>query len=276
MTRIKTMINGLPGNVAGIMARHFILDPGFELIPWSLTGPEITTDLHVVESQAFRLIRPEDAETAIIDIIRDHGPFITIDYTHPTAVNRNAQFYCSHGLPFVMGTTGGDRNALVQTVAASDISAVISPNMAKQIVGFQAMMKFAADNFPDLFKGYSLSIRESHQKGKADTSGTAIAMVELFNRMGIPFAAEDIKKERDPDIQRRLWGIPEEYLGGHAHHTYTLISDDQTVKFEFTHNINGREVYARGTLDAVIFLNKQVETGSRGEVFSMTDVITRR
>ena len=31
-----------------------------------------------------------------------------------------------------------------------------------------AMLAFAADNFPDLFKDYALSVRESHQQGKAD------------------------------------------------------------------------------------------------------------
>ena len=86
-----------------------------------------------------------------------------------------------------MGTTGGDRTRLLSTVTESDISAVIAPNMAKQIVGFQAMMEYAASNFPDIFKGYSLHIKESHQKGKADTSGTAVAMVKYFNGMGTPF-----------------------------------------------------------------------------------------
>ena len=74
---------------------------------------------------------------------------------------------------------------MVKTVEASSIPAVIAPNMAKQIVGFQAMMEFAAKEFPNLFKGYSLEIIESHQKGKADTSGTARAMVGCFNQLGV-------------------------------------------------------------------------------------------
>jgi 4-hydroxy-tetrahydrodipicolinate reductase len=145
--------------------------------------------------------------------------------------------------------------------------------MAKQIEGFQAMMEFAAQTFPDLFKGYRLEIRESHQKGKADTSGTAKAMVGYFNRLGIPFSADQIRMERDPQAQKTRWGIPEEHLAGHGWHTYTLISPDGTVRFEFTHNVNGREIYAFGTLDALIYLAGKIAAGARGRMFTMIDVL---
>jgi 4-hydroxy-tetrahydrodipicolinate reductase len=196
-----------------------------------------------------------------------------VDYTHPSAVNSNADFYCRHGLHFLMGTTGGERRSLEETVRKSSAAAVIAPNMAKQIVGFQAMMEYAAQTFPDLFKGYSLQIKESHQHGKADTSGTAKAMVGYFNRLGLSFPEADITKERDPNVQKNVWGIPEAYLGGHGWHTYRLDSGDKTVRFEFTHNVNGRDVYALGTLDALIFLAKKVEDGARGKSFSMIDVL---
>ena len=172
-----------------------------------------------------------------------------------------------------MGTTGGDRKLLEKTVAASSIVAVIAPNMAKQIVGFQAMMAYAAKTFPNLFKGYSLQIRESHQKGKADTSGTAKAMVNYFNALGTPFGADEIVMERDPAAQRTEWGIPDEFLTGHGWHTYTLVSDDRTVRFEFSHNVNGREVYGRGTLDAVMYLSEKIKEGAKGKVYSMIDVL---
>jgi 4-hydroxy-tetrahydrodipicolinate reductase len=175
-----------------------------------------------------------------------------------------------------MGTTGGDRKQLLKTVQSSAIAAVIAPNMAKQIVGFQAMMEYAAENFPGLFEGYVLEIKESHQKGKADTSGTAKAMVRYFNQMGLDFSEDRIAKERDPGIQATRWGIPQNYLTGHGWHTYALTSADQTVHFEFTHNVNGRDVYARGTLDAVRYLQARVVDGAAGIVYSMIDVLQNR
>ena len=273
MNQIKVMVNGIPGNMAQVVANHVLADERFELIPYSLTGPEITVSEHSIGTSAIKLIRPELREKEMSDVIEKHSSFISIDYTHPTAVNNNAEFYCKTGLPFVMGTTGGDRKLLEETVHSSSIAAVISPNMAKQIVGFQAMMEYASKTFPDLFKGYSLSIKESHQKGKADTSGTAKAMTGYFNALGTPYSENDIRKERDPEIQKTVWGIPEKYLEGHGWHTYSLVSNDKTVRFEFTHNVNGREVYVQGTLDAVFYLNKKIKEGAAGKVFTMIDVL---
>ena len=273
MTPVNIMVNGLPGNVAATVAKKVLADTRFELVPHSLTGPEIAEREITVAGASIELIQP-DGRTEKLEAIRvDHGPFISVDFTHPSAVNLNAEFYCRNHLPFVMGTTGGDRTRLAEVVAESDVCAVIAPNMAKQIVGFQAMMAYAAETFPGLFNGYSLDIRESHQAGKADTSGTAKAMVGYFNRLGVPFAEADIAKERDPDIQREQWGIPEEFIGGHGWHTYSLVSRDRTVRFQFTHNVNGREIYGRGTLDAVLFLNEKIGHGERGRVFSMIDVL---
>lgn len=273
MNRIKLMVNGLPGNMAANVVKHALKDNRFELIAQSLTGPEITDTQTIIDSVSFNLIQPDHRDRSILAVKEKEGPFLSVDYTHPSAVNGNAEFYCQHGLPFVMGTTGGNRQDLEDTVRASSIPGVIAPNMAKQIVGFQAMMEYAANIFPDLFKGYSLEIKESHQKGKADTSGTAKAMVRYFTSLGLVFAEKDIKKERDPDRQKSVWGIPEGYLEGHGWHTYSLESGDKTVRFEFTHNVNGRDVYAQGTLDALIFLDKKVAQGAQGQVFSMIDVL---
>ncbi len=270
MDPIRVMVNGVPGNMAAAVARHILEQERFTLVPYALTGPEIAEKSWRIREQHIALIHPEDRDAALEKMEK---PDIAVDYTHPSAVNTNASWYCAQGIPFVMGTTGGDRQALEDTVRNSPVAAVIAPNMAKQIVAFQAMMAYAAEQFPDLFKGYSLEIKESHQKGKADTSGTAKAMVTYFNRLGIPFSADQIQKERDPEVQRKDWGIPEAYLSGHGWHTYSLLSPDQTVRFEFTHNVNGREIYALGTLDAIRFLQQKVASGAKGKVFSMIDVL---
>jgi 4-hydroxy-tetrahydrodipicolinate reductase len=276
MEPIKVMVNGIPGNMAVNVARLVTADNRFELVPYSLTGPEIEAAEHTAEGVSVRLLKPDERAQAIEEITQKQGDFLSVDYTHPSAVNANAEFYCKYQLPFVMGTTGGDRNQLEETVRASSISAVIAPNMAKQIVGFQAMMEYAAQNFPGLFKGYALEIRESHQKGKADTSGTAKAMVGYFNQMGLDFSEDQIVKVRDPEIQASQWGIPKDYLTGHGWHTYALISGDETVRFEFSHNVNGRDVYARGTLDALVYLNAKVSEGNQGTVYTMIDVLKNR
>merc|ERR1719161_3469030 len=120
-----------------------------------------------------------------------------------------------------MGTTDGDREKLMKVTKDSGTYALIAPNMCKQIVAFQAMMEKISAEFPGAFGGYKLDITESHQSTKADTSGTAKAMVGSFNSLGTqPFGVDDIQKIREPEKQK-AFGVPEENLSGHAFHTYT-------------------------------------------------------
>ena len=71
---------------------------------------------------------------------------LAIDYTHPSAVNANGVFYAENKLPFVMGTTGGDREQLMSDMESRDAFAVIAPNMGKQIVAMQAGLEELAES----------------------------------------------------------------------------------------------------------------------------------
>ena len=272
---INIMINGLPGNVAKKMARFAIADDRFNLIPFSLTGLDIEDKIVTIDKTVIELVRPDSRDTITPHILSLFPFFICIDYTHPSAVNANALYYIQNKIPFVMGTTGGDRKQLEELVKNGSTPAVIAPNMAKQIVGFQAMMEYAADTFPGLFKGYTLQVIESHQKGKADSSGTARAMVGYFNKLGVDFDADRIQMIRNPDIQEKEWGIPKEHLGGHGWHTYTLTAEDGSALFEFKHNVNGRDIYISGTFDAVLFLKNKLDNpdGDR-KLYTMIDVLS--
>lgn len=286
MEKINIMVNGLPGMVAVKMAQFAAIDDRFNLIPYSLTGQEIEDKTISIDSISIELIKP-DIRDEKIEQIRSLFPyFIVIDYTHPSAVNSNAEFYTQNRIPFVMGTTGGDREQLEQVVKNSSIPSVVAPNMAKQIVGFQAMMEYAATTFPDLFEGYSLTVAESHQNGKADTSGTARAVVGSFNKLGVNFDVNDIQMIRDPDVQQKEWNIPKEHLTGHGWHTYTLRAKDGSALFEFKHNINGRDIYVSGTFDAVLFLHEKLNQsnsstsgssrpGNAKTLYTMIDVLNR-
>jgi 4-hydroxy-tetrahydrodipicolinate reductase len=199
---------------------------------------------------------------------------LAIDFTHPSAVNGNADLYNEMKLPFVMGTTGGDRDKLMSSTQAAKNHAVIAPNMCKQIVAFQAMMEFMEKSFPGAFSGYDLSVVESHQKTKADTSGTAKAVVKSLSALtGTEFPEEKIEKIRGDD-KSKAFGVPEEFLTGHAHHTYRLTSGDKSVVFEFKHNVNGRSTYAEGVADAAVFLgSRAANSRNKPKVYNMIDIL---
>ena len=276
MAQINLMINGLPGMVAKTMTASALKDSRFNVIPFSLTGQEIEEKTAEIDNFTAELMKPDTRDDKILEIKSQFTSFIAIDYTHPTAVNSNADFYTRNKIPFVMGTTGGDRTELKKVVQKAFMPAVIAPNMAKQIVGFQAMMEYTAGTFPDLFKDYTLEVVESHQNGKADTSGTAKAMVEHFNKLGPDFSVNEIKMIRDPKIQEKDFKIPKEHLTGHGWHTYTLKSKDESALFEFKHNINGRDIYVNGTFDAVMFLEQKLkESDSDRKLYTMIDVLKK-
>jgi len=234
------MVNGLPGKMATEVAKRIVASEDFYLWHYALTGPETKEDKVAIDKERISLYRPDQRVFFKVDsYFPEEG--LVVDFSLPSAVNYNADYYCSHRMNFVMGTTGGDRIALEARVRDSDIVAVVAPNMAKQIVALQAMFAYAANTFPGAFEGYTLEVEESHQAGKKDTSGTAKAMVAYFNTLGVPFAVEDIRRFRDPVVQEHLMGVPKEHLGG--------------------------------TLDALKFLQRKVEAGEKGKVYSMIDVL---
>lgn len=267
MKKTIVMVAGLPGKMATLVAEAIASQEDMGLYPYALSeGKEV---LHIKPSEAVHLVPIGEHE----EVLRSGRETIDViaDFTLPKSVNSNAELYCATGVPFVIGTTGGDRQKLTETIRKSGISAVVATNMAVPVVMFQAMIHFAAENFKRSLDGFKLVIRESHQAQKPDPSGTAVSLLESFETLGVPLKKEQIVMVRDPVIQEVEMGIPKQYLGGHGYHTYTLLSPDGTVALQFSHNILGRSVYVDGALRAIRFLAARKET--KGTVFSMIDIL---
>lgn len=246
---------------------------GLQLIPVTFSSSEKSSKALHIGSTEIQIYGPSEREHVLSSIFNEHPNVVVVDYTVPDAVNGNAELYCKIGVPFVMGTTGGDRQLLYKTVQDANVYAVISPQMGKQVVAFLAAMEIMADQFPGAFSGYTLQVMESHQASKQDTSGTAKAVISCFQKLGVSFDLNQIKQIRDPKKQLEMVGVPEEHLSGHAFHMYHLESPDETVSFEFQHNVCGRSIYAEGTVDAAIFLSKKVRSKADKKIYDMIDVL---
>ena len=289
---LHVMMNGLPGAMGREIASACLRREGVGLAPFALTGPGMAGSVEVDDGSGgqkmeVKLYDPEDRDelaAAALAAFPDPGSLVCVDFTHPSAVNGNAEWYAKHKLPFVMGTTGGDREALMSCVETSGTYAVIAPNMAKQIVALQAALEQMAEDFPGSFSGYSLQVVESHQSTKADTSGTAKAIsrsLATLTAEAKTFLDDDIVRVRDTQQQldgggtthRGVSPVPEAALKGHAFHTYSLVSGDGNVEFQFRHNVAGRSTYAEGTVDACAFLASRVAAKASQTVFDMVDVL---
>ncbi|KAL2336121.1 hypothetical protein Fmac_010567 [Flemingia macrophylla] len=271
-TGVPIMVNACTGKM-GKAVINAAEAAGVHVVPVSFGCEEESGRTFQIGEREFLVHGPSDRESVLASVLDKYPNLIVVDYTVPSAVNGNAELYCKVGVPFVMGTTGGDRDLLHKTVEDSKIYAVISPQMGKQVVAFLAAMEIMAEQFPGAFSGYSLQVLESHQASKVDASGTAKAVISCFNKLGVSFDMDQIKLIRDPRQQLEMVGVPEEHLSGHAFHMYHLTSPDDTVTFEFQHNVCGRSIYAEGTVDAVLFLAKKIEQKDHKRVYNMIDVL---
>ncbi|KAL3752867.1 hypothetical protein ACJRO7_000291 [Eucalyptus globulus] len=117
---------------------------------------------------------PSNRGSILALVFREYLKMIVVDYSVPDAVNDNsikfllvnisfyyegnAEVYCNVKAPFVMRTTGGDRDWLYKIVEDSNLYAIIFPQMGKQVVAFLATMEIMAKQFPGAFSGYSLKM----------------------------------------------------------------------------------------------------------------------
>ncbi|KAL3627704.1 4-hydroxy-tetrahydrodipicolinate reductase 2, chloroplastic [Castilleja foliolosa] len=269
---IPIMVNGCTGKM-GRAVLEAAMAAGLNPVPVALGGPEDSGKILDFGGKQIEVDGSSDREAALSSVFKDYPNLIVVDYTVPGAVNDNAALYSKVGVPFVMGTTGGDRELLYKTVADSKVYAVISPQMGKQVVAFLAAMEIMSEQFPGAFSGYDMQVMESHQAGKLDISGTAKAVISCFEKLGASFDPEQVQQIRDPRVQVEMVGVPEEYLSGHAFHMYNLTSPDGTVTFEFQHNVCGRSIYAEGTVDAILFLAKKISTNADKRIYDMIDVL---
>lgn len=283
-SKVNVMVNGLPGLMA-LETAKVCIDRGYNLIQTGFTGPSGKIDSMHIQGQEVKLVKGpgidgNNADTILHDIKSKYPDLIIVDYTHPSATLNNVICYSKHQCDFVMGTTGGEPIKIEEEFnkCNGNILGVIAPNMAKQIVAVQSGILEMCKRFPNSFKSYRLTVTESHQSAKADTSGTAKAIVQqLAVLTGDKFSIDDIQKIRDKKEQL-VFGVPNDSLDGHAFHTYTLTNSDDTVVFQLKHNVCGRRIYAEGTADAVEFISRRrndykSNNSDYKRIFNMIDVL---
>lgn len=278
-TKTAIIVSGLPGNVATLVAEAVESSGNYILLDIALSSSNHEgyyqapfRRRHSLDDMDFSLVSSENrlfAKDQLHKTKKEYKSLIVVDYTCPDAVNSNAELYVEAGIPFVMGTTGGDRQKLMDLVKNSDINAVIDANMAGHVVLMKSLLEEAAQNFPRALSGWKLSITESHQSAKKDISGTAKAWLPKFEAIGAELDGS-IECIRDPQKQVEM-GI--QNTQGHGYHWFTLTSPDNKATLQISTTVEGRSVYVDGTLMAIKFLEEKMRTSEKGRVYTMTDVL---
>uniref|UniRef100_A0A453IIN0 Dihydrodipicolinate reductase N-terminal domain-containing protein n=1 Tax=Aegilops tauschii subsp. strangulata TaxID=200361 RepID=A0A453IIN0_AEGTS len=126
------LVNGCTGKM-GVSVAEAATSRGLHLVPVSFSSRENLDKTIQIGDIDVEIYGPSAREDVLSSVIDEFPDVIVVDYTAPNSVNSNAELYCKLGVPFVMGTTGGDQQLLYKSVQDSNNYALISPQMGKQV-----------------------------------------------------------------------------------------------------------------------------------------------
>jgi len=250
---VNVIMSGLPGDMATRVYNIIKQTDNVELArtsnPVALTGLKIKDQLidepyrlRYAEKNGIDLVAPESHDD-ILAVLKDmhKDSLIGINFATKEGFDVNFKF-AEHKIPFIYGGTGAtdeQKTELKEAVRRNNIPAIMSSNMCSHIVGLQKTMNNISNISQINLAYHNLSIIESHQEGKQDTSGTAKDMINYFNKMGTNYQVETLKKGgmiREPEEQLKI-GIPKEYLSGHGWHNYILYSQEKSESIDMLANL---------------------------------------
>jgi 4-hydroxy-tetrahydrodipicolinate reductase len=119
--------------------------------------------------------------------------------------------------------------------ASPGFPVVLCPNTNILMLKFMSMLAASGH----LFRGYEISLQESHQHGKTSAPGTALALAQSLG-----LKPDSIASERDPSRQMDMLAVPREHLVRHAVHRIRISDGLCTVNLES--RVMGSAPYARG------------------------------
>lgn len=262
---MNTGITGISGRMGAAILR-IMIEKGHRL-----TGAFDAPDSKFISQNAMSIVNNPLADCIITvsdeaSIAKTDG---VIDFSAPAATLKLLPQAVAARKPLVIGTTGFSP-AEVEEIrkAAASIPVLFSPNMS---IGVNLLFKLTELASSALSTDYDVEIFEAHHRFKKDApSGTAKRLLEIVreNMKGLADAKQ--VNGRDGITGERTPGE----IGMHAMRGGNIIGE-HTVFFagieeriELTHRAASREVFARGAVTAVEFLN-----GKAAGFYSMYDVL---
>ncbi len=281
------IVNGQPGKMAKIIAQAVLplwrdTSSGRKigLLGASMTGQGMGASYSLEPKNAgfkcfkITLVPPEEHDSFLKEMKeqRPNEQIIAIDFVKGDGqADRNAQLYFENKIPFVMGSTGADYEAMDKLAREAGIPCLGFPNMDMRLGAWMYGVQQMAERFPGAFEGATVKIWESHQAGKADTSGTAKAMLNQFGELSrTELTIDDIAVIRDPKFQEAVLGVPKDFLGWHAYHNIEVRDNDGNSE-RLAFKRHGGASYARGTLKALDFLIDVIENKGEAKRYTMFD-----
>jgi len=116
-----------------------------------------------------------------------------------------------------------------------DFPLIVCPNTSILILKMMHLLQ----KYGNHFVRDAVSITESHQSSKKTEPGTAYAFAQ-----SLQVQKNAIQSIRDPNVQRKEIGIPEEFLDKHAFHRIVISDGTDEIKIET--KVLGHNSYSKG------------------------------
>ncbi len=195
-------------------------------------------------------------------------PFdVIVDFSSPSALERNVCFALEKNVPLLVGTTGlSDEQADLLVRASEKIPVFRSANMSVGVNLQTALVRAAAET---LGAGFDIEIVERHHRLKVDApSGTALMLAEAAaegSGRNMEYVYErHSKREKRTSDEIGIHSVRGGTIVGE--HEVAFIGNDEIITI--THQAFSKRVFAEGTLRAARYL-----AGRGPGLYSMRDVI---
>jgi 4-hydroxy-tetrahydrodipicolinate reductase len=213
-------------------------------------------DVAGVRDQAVHCIGISEIKSEHVDVM--------IDFTLPAAFDHNLSWCLENHIPIVIGTTGltqAQENKLAH--ASKSIPIVYAANYS---VGVNVMLSLVRQAAKALGDTADIEITEAHHREKLDSpSGTAIALGKVIaDELERDLQQCAIYGREGKSAPRNQQTIGFSTIRGGDIALFADIGE----RLEITHKASSRFTFAKGAVQAAVWLNQQ-----QAGLYSMKDVI---
>lgn len=241
---------------------------GREVIRLALADPRLAIAAALVRSE--REVEAIDGIACTTSLAEHVAPNVLVDFSAADAFDAALETAHSRGIAFVSGTTGlAQRQHDALRDAATTIPVLWASNFSLGIAVLTRVAREAAR----ALAGWDCEIAEAHHRYKKDApSGTALSLGRaIADARGVAF---DGVAERDrastPRSHTASIGFAITRAGDIVgEHTVMLAGEGERI--ELTHRASDRAVFARGAIEAALWLARQ-----RSGIWTLGDVLGLR
>lgn len=183
---------------------------------------------------------------------------ILVDFSAPDALEDILDACMAAGKPVVIGTTGlAERHHFLIDNAARDIPVLQTGNTSLGVNMLAALVAQAAARLGD---DWDIEIVEMHHRYKVDApSGTALLLGEAAAKGRGINLADNSERGRDGMTGARAQGAIgfASLRGGSVAGDHSVIFATDNERIELTHRAENRAVFAKGAVQAALWLSQQ-------------------